>query len=104
MRLLRSQLVDVLLHAAVMRLEEVEAFLQRGRVGAEVAVAAELGDRHPGVAQAPDEAQPVDVALAVRAPAAARALDGAEQPRLLVVAQGIEAESCVLGDLSRRES
>jgi hypothetical protein len=69
----------------------------------ELGVAAHLRDRHAGVAQAAQHAQPLQILLAEAAMAAWRAADVVEQSNPLVVAQGVEAEAGLLGGLAGRD-
>jgi hypothetical protein len=57
---------------------------------------------HPGVPQAAQDHQPGDVVVVEDPLAAGRPRDAGQQADPFVVAQGVEAEAGLLGDLSGR--
>src|ERR1700722_3450603 len=78
-------------------LEQLDAFgLARARPD-ELGVALHIPHRHPGGAQLGQQRQPVQVAVAVPAPAVAAALDRGEQADALVPAQGVLGQAAFLG-------
>lgn len=70
----------------------------------ELGVAAHLRDRHAGVAQAAQHAQPLQVLIAEAPVPAGCAADVVKQADPLVVAQGVEAEARLLGRLAGRDA
>src|SRR6202034_845245 len=89
-RLLGLQCGDALPDLSVVLDEEGEPVGAGGLTApGELGVTAHLRDRHAGVAQAAEHAQPLQVFLAEPAVAAGRASDVVEQADPLVVAQGV---------------
>jgi len=65
-------------------------------------VAAHLGDRHSGVAQAAEQHEPAQVVVGEDPPSARRTTHVGEQADLLVVPQGVQAEAAAPGGLRGR--
>src|SRR5215470_2628546 len=101
--LLGSQLADLMVHRLVVCFEEGDP-LGDGPVtlAAQLGIAQHLRDRHAGIAQAAQYPEPIDVVVGERAPPARRAGDVVEQADTFVVAQRVEAESGLVGNLPRR--
>jgi hypothetical protein len=58
------------------------------------------GDRHAGVAQAPQRPQPIHVVVGEGAASARRPADVREEPDAFVVAERVDAETGLLGHLA----
>src|SRR5882762_2802051 len=100
--LLGAQHPDLLLDGPVVPLQQFDALGERARPGpAQLGVAQHLRDRHAGVAQAAQNLEPAEVVVGERASPARRAGDAVEQPDAFVIAQRVEAEPRLVGDLSR---
>src|SRR5690606_29304121 len=94
-----EEVVDLAFDAAVVVFEEFDAVRDGVVAGpGEFGEAEHLGDRHAGVAQAAEHAEPADVLLGEAALACGVAFDAFEQADLLVVAQGVEGEAGLLHD------
>jgi hypothetical protein len=90
------QLGDPAAHLRVVLLEDAQPLLLGLLDPGQLRVSLHASDRHPGVAQASQLAQPFRVVPGEGAAPARGSLDGSEQPDAFVVAERVDAET---GDL-----
>lgn len=97
------QVLHLLFESTLVLFENEQALgCCRVTLAAQVGEVDHLRERHPRFPQVDEQADPVDVPLCVPTMSARCPAHGCEQPDALVVAQGINAQPRLLGDLMDR--